>query len=110
MFSPIIIPSLQEKEREKREKDKEGKEKDKKAVNGHVFTPVSSGQAAQCSQCNKTFNSKEVFHCTCKYYCLFFCLSSFLIFHCSFTLLVADHGHCCCNQSSKSAVILYLFL
>uniref|UniRef100_A0A7N6C500 Uncharacterized protein n=1 Tax=Anabas testudineus TaxID=64144 RepID=A0A7N6C500_ANATE len=87
---------------QRREKDKEGKEKDKKAVNGHVFTPVSSGQAAQCSQCNKTFNSKEVFHCTCKYYCLFFCLSSFLIFHCSFTLLVADHGHCCCNQSSKS--------
>ncbi|XP_026234746.1 A-kinase anchor protein 13 isoform X2 [Anabas testudineus] len=59
-----MYKKTREKEREKREKDKEGKEKDKKAVNGHVFTPVSSGQAAQCSQCNKTFNSKEVFHCT----------------------------------------------
>ncbi|XP_040907606.1 A-kinase anchor protein 13 isoform X2 [Toxotes jaculatrix] len=48
-----------EKEREKKEKDKEGK-----AVNGHLFTPVCSGQAAQCSLCNKAFNSKDVFHCT----------------------------------------------
>ncbi|XP_026149979.1 A-kinase anchor protein 13 isoform X3 [Mastacembelus armatus] len=59
-----MYKKTKEKERDKREKDKEGKEKDKKTVNGHVFTSVSSGQAAQCSQCNKPFNSKEVFHCT----------------------------------------------
>ncbi|XP_070758273.1 A-kinase anchor protein 13 [Enoplosus armatus] len=53
-----------EKDREKREKEKEGKEKDKRVVNGHLFTAVSSGQVAQCSQCNKAFNSKEAFHCT----------------------------------------------
>ncbi|XP_039998623.1 A-kinase anchor protein 13 isoform X2 [Xiphias gladius] len=53
-----------EKDREKREKDKESKEKDKKTVNGHLFTTVSSGQAAQCSQCNKAFNNKDAFHCT----------------------------------------------
>uniref|UniRef100_A0A3Q4GI75 Uncharacterized protein n=1 Tax=Neolamprologus brichardi TaxID=32507 RepID=A0A3Q4GI75_NEOBR len=49
---------------DKREKDKEGKEKDKKTVNGHVFTPVSSNHATQCSQCNKGFNGKDAFHCT----------------------------------------------
>uniref|UniRef100_A0A3Q3ICV6 Phorbol-ester/DAG-type domain-containing protein n=1 Tax=Monopterus albus TaxID=43700 RepID=A0A3Q3ICV6_MONAL len=59
----MIISFVQEKEREKRDKDKEGKEKDKKTVNGHVFTSVSLGQAVQCSQCNKAFNSKEAFHC-----------------------------------------------
>ncbi|XP_040925926.1 A-kinase anchor protein 13 isoform X2 [Betta splendens] len=53
-----------EKERDKKEKDKECKEKDKKNVNGHIFTPVSSGQAAQCSQCNKTFTNKEAYQCT----------------------------------------------
>ncbi|XP_029353314.1 A-kinase anchor protein 13 isoform X3 [Echeneis naucrates] len=53
-----------EKERDKREKEKEGKEKDKKTVNGHLFTPVSSGHSAQCSQCNKSFSGKEAFHCT----------------------------------------------
>lgn len=62
----MIIPSMQEKERDKREKDKECKEKDKKNVNGHIFTPVSSGQAAQCSQCNKTFTNKEAYQCTCE--------------------------------------------
>ncbi|KAF0043529.1 hypothetical protein F2P81_004866 [Scophthalmus maximus] len=53
-----------EKEREKREKEKEGKEKDKKTVNGHLFTAVSSGHAAQCSQCSRALTSKEAFHCT----------------------------------------------
>ncbi|XP_076011609.1 A-kinase anchor protein 13 isoform X2 [Genypterus blacodes] len=56
-----------EKEREKKEKDKESKEKDKRTVNGHLFTAVSSGQAAQCSQCfqcNKAFSTKEAFYCT----------------------------------------------
>uniref|UniRef100_A0A096LW12 Phorbol-ester/DAG-type domain-containing protein n=1 Tax=Poecilia formosa TaxID=48698 RepID=A0A096LW12_POEFO len=48
----------------KRDKDKESKEKDKKAVNGHIFTPVSSNQFLQCSQCNKAFNGKEAFCCT----------------------------------------------
>uniref|UniRef100_A0A8P4G5B5 Si:dkey-172h23.2 n=1 Tax=Dicentrarchus labrax TaxID=13489 RepID=A0A8P4G5B5_DICLA len=50
--------------REKKEKEKEGKEKDKKAINGHLFTTISSGQATQCSQCNKAFNSKDAYHCT----------------------------------------------
>ncbi|XP_078017755.1 A-kinase anchor protein 13-like isoform X1 [Epinephelus lanceolatus] len=59
-----MYKKTREKERDKKEKDKEGKEKDKKAINGHLFTPVSSGQAAQCFQCNKAFNSKEAFHCT----------------------------------------------
>ncbi|KAM9861395.1 A-kinase anchor protein 13 isoform 2-T2 [Aulostomus maculatus] len=59
-----MYKKTREKEREKREKEKEVKEKDKKAVNGHHFTPVSSGQAAQCSQCNKAFNNKEPFQCT----------------------------------------------
>ncbi|KAK2853492.1 hypothetical protein Q5P01_006153 [Channa striata] len=59
-----MYKKTREKEREKREKDKEGKEKDKKTVNGHVFTPVTTGPATQCFQCNKAFNSKEVFHCT----------------------------------------------
>nr|XP_020472784.1 A-kinase anchor protein 13 isoform X3 [Monopterus albus] len=58
-----MYKKTREKEREKRDKDKEGKEKDKKTVNGHVFTSVSLGQAVQCSQCNKAFNSKEAFHC-----------------------------------------------
>ncbi|XP_038557888.1 A-kinase anchor protein 13 isoform X5 [Micropterus salmoides] len=59
-----MYKKTREKEREKRDKEKDGKEKDKKVVNSHVFTPVSLGQAAQCSQCNKTFNNKEAFHCT----------------------------------------------
>ncbi|TNN70159.1 A-kinase anchor protein 13 [Liparis tanakae] len=59
MLSPV-----QEKDREKREKDKEDKEKDKKTINGHLFTPVGSGPAAQCFQCNKAFNSKEAFQCS----------------------------------------------
>ncbi|XP_037647281.1 A-kinase anchor protein 13 isoform X3 [Sebastes umbrosus] len=58
-----MYKKTREKERDKKE-SKEGKEKDKKAINGHLFTPVSSGQAAQCFQCNKAFNSKEAFHCT----------------------------------------------
>ncbi|KAA8595976.1 hypothetical protein FQN60_011267, partial [Etheostoma spectabile] len=55
---------VSEKDREKRDKEKEGKEKDKKAINGHIFTPVGSGHAAQCFQCNKAFNTKEAFHCS----------------------------------------------
>ncbi|XP_059206841.1 A-kinase anchor protein 13 isoform X3 [Centropristis striata] len=59
-----MYKKTREKEREKKEKDKDGKEKDKKAINGHLFTPVSSGQPLQCFQCNKAFNNKEAFHCT----------------------------------------------
>ncbi|KAM7423672.1 hypothetical protein PAMA_000162 [Pampus argenteus] len=59
-----MYKKTREKEREKREKEKEGKEKDKKAVNGHLFVSLSSGQAAQCSHCNKAFNNKEAFQCT----------------------------------------------
>lgn len=59
-----MYKKTREKDREKKEKDKEGKEKDKKVMNGHLFTSVSLSQAAQCSQCNKTFSSKEAFHCT----------------------------------------------
>uniref|UniRef100_A0A3P8SBZ0 Si:dkey-172h23.2 n=1 Tax=Amphiprion percula TaxID=161767 RepID=A0A3P8SBZ0_AMPPE len=79
MFLTVVIPLVQEKEREKKEKDKEGKEKDKKTVNGHLFAPVSSNQAAQCSQCNKAFNNKEAFYCTCKYLCLFFSFLSLAV-------------------------------
>ncbi|KAK9543065.1 hypothetical protein VZT92_000875 [Zoarces viviparus] len=59
-----MYKKTREKDRDKREKDKEVKEKDKKAINGHLFTPVGSGQAAQCFQCNKAFNGKEAFQCT----------------------------------------------
>ncbi|XP_035009533.2 A-kinase anchor protein 13 isoform X3 [Hippoglossus stenolepis] len=59
-----MYKKTREKERDKREKDKEGKEKDKKTVNGHLFTAVGSGHAAQCSQCSKAITSKEAFHCT----------------------------------------------
>ncbi|XP_068586980.1 A-kinase anchor protein 13-like isoform X1 [Cebidichthys violaceus] len=62
-----MYKKTREKDRDKKEKDKEAKEKDKKAINGHLFTAVSPGQAAQCSQCfqcNKAFNGKEAFQCT----------------------------------------------
>ncbi|XP_014826311.1 PREDICTED: A-kinase anchor protein 13-like isoform X2 [Poecilia mexicana] len=59
-----MYKKTREKDRDKRDKDKESKEKDKKAVNGHIFTPVSSNQSFQCSQCNKAFNGKEAFCCT----------------------------------------------
>ncbi|KAM8895086.1 A-kinase anchor protein 13 isoform 2-T3 [Spinachia spinachia] len=62
-----MYKKTREKDRDKREKDKEVKEKDKKTINGHLFTPVSPGQAAQCLQCfqcNKAFNGKEAFQCT----------------------------------------------
>ncbi|XP_032379099.1 LOW QUALITY PROTEIN: A-kinase anchor protein 13 [Etheostoma spectabile] len=59
-----MYKKTREKDREKRDKEKEGKEKDKKAINGHIFTPVGSGHAAQCFQCNKAFNTKEAFHCS----------------------------------------------
>ncbi|KAM6950058.1 A-kinase anchor protein 13 isoform 3-T4 [Lycodopsis pacificus] len=59
-----MYKKTREKDRDKREKDKEVKEKDKKAINGHLFTPVGSGQAAHCFQCNKAFNGKEAFQCT----------------------------------------------
>lgn len=71
-----MIPPVQEKDRDKKEKEKDVREKDKKAINGHLFTPTSSGQATQCSQCNKAFNNKDAFHCTREYF--FFC--SFLLF------------------------------
>uniref|UniRef100_UPI0037E78D90 A-kinase anchor protein 13 n=1 Tax=Semicossyphus pulcher TaxID=241346 RepID=UPI0037E78D90 len=58
-----MYKKTREKERDKREKEKEGKEKDKKSANGHAFTPVILGPTAQCSQCNKAFNSKGGFHC-----------------------------------------------
>uniref|UniRef100_A0A3B4XTX2 Uncharacterized protein n=1 Tax=Seriola lalandi dorsalis TaxID=1841481 RepID=A0A3B4XTX2_SERLL len=105
-----ITPSVQEKERDKREKDKEGKEKDKKTVNGHVFTPVGSAQAAQCSQCNKAFNSKEAFHCARTYLCSCLFPSFFFFFfflHCSFTpgfvLFICDVMKI--NVSSANCVI-----
>ncbi|KAM3625243.1 uncharacterized protein V6R79_009138 [Siganus canaliculatus] len=59
-----MYKKTREKDKEKKEKEKENKEKDKKAINGHLFAPVSSGQATQCSQCNKAFNNKEAYHCT----------------------------------------------
>ncbi|XP_072236224.1 A-kinase anchor protein 13 isoform X3 [Leuresthes tenuis] len=59
-----MYKKTREKERDKREKDKEGKEKDKKTVNGHLFATICSNQAAQCSQCNKSFNNKETLLCT----------------------------------------------
>ncbi len=72
-----MIPPVQEKDRDKKEKEKDAKEKDKKSVNGHIFTPISSGQGAQCSQCNKAFNSKEAYLCTRKYLlCSFLLLCS----------------------------------
>ncbi|XP_077419402.1 uncharacterized protein LOC144050206 isoform X3 [Vanacampus margaritifer] len=55
------------KEKEKDKKEKEAKEKEKKAVNGHHFATLSSGQAvpcSHCSQCNKALSSKELFQCT----------------------------------------------
>ncbi|XP_038148804.1 A-kinase anchor protein 13 isoform X2 [Cyprinodon tularosa] len=59
-----MYKKTREKDRDKRDKDKDGKEKDKKAVNGHLFTAVSSNQSIQCSQCNRAFNGKEAFCCT----------------------------------------------
>ncbi|XP_060924028.1 A-kinase anchor protein 13 isoform X6 [Limanda limanda] len=59
-----MYKKTREKERDKRDKDKEGKEKDKKTLNGHLFTAVGSGHAAQCSQCSKAITSKEAFHCS----------------------------------------------
>lgn len=85
----MIIPHVQEKDREKKEKEKDVKEKDKKAINGHLFTHISSGQATQCSQCNKAFNSKEAFHCTRKYLCISFLPVSVLFLF--FKLSVATH-------------------
>uniref|UniRef100_A0A3B4U0D1 Uncharacterized protein n=1 Tax=Seriola dumerili TaxID=41447 RepID=A0A3B4U0D1_SERDU len=114
-----ITPSVQEKERDKREKDKEGKEKDKKTVNGHVFMPVGSAQAAQCSQCNKAFNSKEAFHCTRTYLCSCLFPSFFFFFFFFFFCIVLSPqvlffsfvtDKCSCdvmkiNVSSASCVI-----
>ncbi|KAM4596554.1 A-kinase anchor protein 13 isoform 6-T6 [Fundulus diaphanus] len=59
-----MYKKTREKDRDKKDKDKEIKEKDKKTVNGHLFTPSSSSQSIQCSQCNKAFNGKEAFCCT----------------------------------------------
>ncbi|XP_053277907.1 A-kinase anchor protein 13 isoform X3 [Pleuronectes platessa] len=59
-----MYKKTREKERDKRDKDKEGKEKEKKTLNGHLFTAVGSGHAAQCSQCSKAITSKEAFHCS----------------------------------------------
>lgn len=71
VISPTLFPPVQEKDRDKKEKEKDAKEKDKKTINGHLFTAISSGQATQCSQCNKTFNNKECFHCSRKPFSLF---------------------------------------
>ncbi|XP_077376343.1 A-kinase anchor protein 13 isoform X2 [Festucalex cinctus] len=60
-----MYKKTKEKERDKKEKD--AKEKEKKAVNGHHFAAMGSGQAApcsHCSQCNKALSSKELFQCT----------------------------------------------
>lgn len=78
IFSMLFIP-VQEKDREKKDKEKDVKEKDKKAINGHLFAHINSGQATQCSQCNKTFNNKECYHCSRKPFRLFypFCSCSF---------------------------------
>ncbi|XP_033933591.1 LOW QUALITY PROTEIN: A-kinase anchor protein 13-like [Pseudochaenichthys georgianus] len=54
---------MYKKTREKKEKDKDGKEKEKKAINGHLFSPLTPGQG-QCLQCSKAFNSKEAFLCS----------------------------------------------
>ncbi|XP_054625785.1 A-kinase anchor protein 13 isoform X2 [Dunckerocampus dactyliophorus] len=62
-----MYKKTREKERDKKEKEKESKEKDKKAVNGHHFNAIGSGQApacSQCSQCNKALSSKETYQCT----------------------------------------------
>lgn len=75
----LIILSVQEKERDKREKEKEVKEKDKKSPNGHQFTAVILGPTAQCSQCNKAFNSKGGFYCASK--CQQSLLSFFFFFN-----------------------------
>lgn len=102
IFSALFIP-VQEKDREKKDKEKDVKEKDKKAINGHLFAPISSGQATQCSQCNKTFNNKECYHCSRKPFCLFypFCSCSFsdfsrllflLLFISSFVLFICLIG------------------
>lgn len=83
-----MILCVQEKDRDKKEKEKDAKEKDKKAINGHLFTPISSSQATQCSQCNKAFNTKETFHCTRKYFdplvssCTAFLSFYLILFHC----------------------------
>ncbi|XP_074522101.1 A-kinase anchor protein 13 [Halichoeres trimaculatus] len=60
-----MYKKTREKDRDKREKEKEKevKEKDKKSTNGHQFTAVILGPTAQCSQCNKAFNSKGGFYC-----------------------------------------------
>ncbi|XP_072321570.1 uncharacterized protein [Eucyclogobius newberryi] len=57
-----MYKKTREKEREK--KEKETKEKDKKSTNGHVFSSMCLSQSSQCSQCNKTFTSKEAYLCT----------------------------------------------
>ncbi|KAK7913546.1 hypothetical protein WMY93_013757 [Mugilogobius chulae] len=56
-----MYKKTREKEREK--KEKETKEKDKKSTNGHVFSSMLLSQTSQCSQCNKTFSSKEAYLC-----------------------------------------------
>ncbi|KAM4602724.1 A-kinase anchor protein 13 [Polymixia lowei] len=53
-----------EKGEKRAEKDRETKEKDKRLLNGHLFSVVSSTPAALCLHCNKSFNAKDVFHCS----------------------------------------------
>lgn len=87
----MIIPLVQEKDRDKKEKEKEGKEKDKKVVNGHLFTAVGSGQATHCFQCNKAFNNKEAYHCSREYLCLFFFFYAFFPLQWSGLLLLSSN-------------------
>ncbi|XP_049639200.1 A-kinase anchor protein 13 [Suncus etruscus] len=55
-----------EKEKEKikeKEKDVKEKEKDKKTVNGHTFSSIPIVGPISCSQCTKSFSTKEAYTC-----------------------------------------------
>lgn len=112
----MMIPPVQEKDRDKKEKEKDVKEKDKKAINGHLFTPTSSGQATQCSQCNKAFNNKDVFQCTREYFffCFFFFFAvlslQFLFFHCLFKVCFKSNEKPmkCCDFLFRGFILLLI--
>ncbi|XP_037401066.1 A-kinase anchor protein 13 isoform X3 [Pygocentrus nattereri] len=60
-----MYKKTREKDKEKnREKDREVKEKEKKAVNGHLFSSVTSVHTALCQHCNKALNAKDAVSCT----------------------------------------------
>lgn len=70
---PLTIASLlwQEKEKEKekvkeKEKDSKEKEKDKKLLNGHSFSAIPVVGPISCSQCAKSFTSKDAYTCASK--------------------------------------------